>query len=170
MREAARQRGEDPDERQHHFAEVINAALAEKPADMVVCMHVCRGNMQSRWAASGGYEPVAEVMFKKVNVDGYFLEFDSERAGGFEPLRHLPEHKRVVLGLISSKLDRMETAAEITRRIDDAVRFAPLDNLCLSPQCGFASSFRGNDVSEDVERRKFASVVEIATAVWGAAQ
>jgi 5-methyltetrahydropteroyltriglutamate--homocysteine methyltransferase len=169
MREAFRQRGDDPDALLRRYAKVINDSISGRPAGMTIGMHLCRGNMQSRWAASGGYEPVAEVMFNDVAVDGYFLEYESERAGGFEPLRFLPKGKRVVLGVISSKLERMETQDEIRRRIDEAAKFAPLDQLCVSPQCGFASGFRGNAVGEDVERRKLALVVEVATAVWGTA-
>jgi 5-methyltetrahydropteroyltriglutamate--homocysteine methyltransferase len=166
MRAAASARGDDPDATLRRYAELINATLADRPSGMTVCVHVCRGNLQSRWAASGGYEPVAEVLFRDVAVDGYFLEYDSDRAGGFEPLRFLPEGKRAVLGLVSSKLPAIETQEAIRYRIDEAARFAPLDQLCLSPQCGFASSYRGNAVAEDVERAKLRLVVETAAAVW----
>jgi 5-methyltetrahydropteroyltriglutamate--homocysteine methyltransferase len=169
IRDGMKQRGDDPDELLRRYAAVINASLAERPAGMTVCMHLCRGNMQSRWAASGGYEPVANVMFNDVNVDGYFLEFDSERAGGFEPLRFLPKGKRAVLGLVSSKHERMETKDELHRRIDAAALFAPAENLCLSPQCGFASGFRGNAIAHDVERDKLALVVAAAIDIWGSA-
>jgi 5-methyltetrahydropteroyltriglutamate--homocysteine methyltransferase len=170
MRESVRQRGDDPDEVLHRYAMIINKVLEDRPAGLTVCMHVCRGNSGSQWAASGGYEPVADVMFNEVGVDGYFLEFDSERAGSFDPLRFMPKGKRVVLGLVSSKLERMEPKDELRRRIDEAAGFAPIDSMCLSPQCGFASNSRGNDVAEDIEKRKLALVVEMAEEVWGTAQ
>jgi 5-methyltetrahydropteroyltriglutamate--homocysteine methyltransferase len=151
------------------FAELINAAIAERPAGMTVGIHVCRGNSSGQWAARGGYEPVAEVLFGQVDVDAYFLEYDDERSGGFEPLRFLPRGsaKRVVLGLVSTKTSVLEPKDGLKRRIDAAAKVAPLENLCLSPQCGFASTFRGNPVSQDVQRRKLERVVEVATEVWG---
>jgi len=167
---AMRESGEDVDSLPRRFAAVINAALAERPADMTVCIHVCRGNDRGRHAAQGGYEPVADVLFNHVNVDGYFLEFDHAGSGDFQPLRHLPAHKRVVLGLISSKVPELAPRDELLRRIEQAAGVVPLDNLCLSPQCGFASGFRGNPVSEEDERRKLEQVVSIAREVWGTAQ
>jgi len=151
------------------FAELINAAIAERPAGMTVGIHVCRGNSSGQWAARGGYEPVAEVLFGQVDVDAYFLEYDDERSGGFEPLRFLPRGsaKRVVLGLVSTKTSVLEPKDGLKRRIDAAAKVVPLENLCLSPQCGFASTFRGNPVSQDVQRRKLERVVEVAAEVWG---
>lgn len=170
MVEAMRQRGDDADRLPARFARVINDALAGRPADMVVCIHVCRGNGRGRWAAQGGYEPIADILFNVVAVDGYFLEYDTERAGGFEPLRHLPKGKRAVLGLVSSKVPELDADDAIRRRIDEAAAFAPLESLCLSPQCGFSSGYRGNPVSADDQRRKLEQVVRVAEAVWGTAQ
>jgi 5-methyltetrahydropteroyltriglutamate--homocysteine methyltransferase len=153
------------------FADLINAAIAGRPAGMTVGIHVCRGNSSGQWAARGGYEPVAEVLFGLVNVDAYFLEYDDERSGGFEPLRFLPRgsSKRIVLGLISTKVPLVESKDALKRRIEAAAKHVPLENLCLSPQCGFASTFRGNPISEDAQRRKLERVVEVATEVWGSA-
>lgn len=153
------------------FADLINAAIAGRPAGMTVGIHVCRGNSVGQWAARGGYEPVAEVLFGDVNADAYFLEYDDERSGGFEPLRFLPRgsSKRVVLGLVSTKTPSLEARDALRRRIDAAARYVPIEQLCISPQCGFASTFRGNPISEDVQRRKLELVVETATAVWGTA-
>ncbi|MDB5569154.1 MAG: 5-methyltetrahydropteroyltriglutamate--homocysteine S-methyltransferase [Hyphomicrobiales bacterium] len=171
MREDMKARGDDPDETLDRYIRVFNSVLAQKPAGMTFVTHICRGNLHSRWAAQGGYEPVAEKLFGALNVDGYFLEYDSERAGGFEPLRFVPRYgaKRVVLGLISSKLAEIEDRDVIARRIEEAGKFMPVDQMCLSPQCGFASSFRGNQLGEDVERRKLEQVVEIAISTWGSA-
>jgi 5-methyltetrahydropteroyltriglutamate--homocysteine methyltransferase len=151
------------------FADLINAAIAKRPAGMTVGIHICRGNSVGQWAARGGYEPVAEVLLSRVAVDAYFLEYDDERSGGFEPLRHLPRGsaKRIVLGLVSSKTPEVESKDALKRRIEAAAKVVPLENLCISPQCGFASTFRGNPVSEDVQRRKLERVVEVATEVWG---
>jgi 5-methyltetrahydropteroyltriglutamate--homocysteine methyltransferase len=154
------------------FADLINAAIAGRPAGMTVGIHVCRGNSVGQWAARGGYEPVAEVLLARLNVDAYFLEYDDERSGGFEPLRFLPRgsSKRVVLGLVSTKVPELEPKDALMRRIDAASQYVPLENLCVSPQCGFASTFRGNPVSQDVQRRKLERVVEVATEVWGSAR
>ena len=151
------------------FADLINAAIAERPRSMTVGIHICRGNSSGQWAARGGYEPVAEVLFGKLNVDAYFLEYDDERSGGFEPLRFLPRSsvKRVVLGLVSTKTAVIEPKDVLKRRIEAAGKLVRLENLCLSPQCGFASTFRGNPISEDAQRRKLERVVEVATEVWG---
>jgi len=166
-----RARGDEPADVLARYIKLFNMVLAQKPEGMTFCTHLCRGNFQSAWAAQGGYEPIAEKLFGELNVDGYFLEYDSERAGGFEPLRFVPKDggKRVVLGLISSKVPEMEDADVIRKRIDEAAKFMPMDQLCLSPQCGFASSFRGNQLGEDVERRKLEQVVAIATKAWGSA-
>ena len=164
----ARERGDNPDGLQEIYARVINYALAEKPADMVVTTHVCRGNFRSTWISSGGYEPVAETMLAGTNYDGYFLEYDSDRAGGFEPLRYLPKgNKVVVAGLITSKFGELEKRDDIRRRLDEAAKFAPLEQLALSPQCGFASTEEGNVLSEDEQWAKLRLAVEIAGEVWG---
>ena len=150
------------------YARVINMALEGKPADMVVTMHSCRGNFRSTWIAEGGYEPVAEVMFNDTNIDGYFLEYDSDRAGGFEPLRFFPKGKKqLVLGLVTSKSGRLEPRDEIKRRIDEATKYVALDQLCLSPQCGFASTEEGNVLAEDEQWAKLRMIVELADEVWG---
>ena len=164
-----RRDGYDPARLPGQFADLINAAIAARPAGMTVGIHICRGNSSGQWAARGGYEPVAEALFGRVDVDAYFLEYDDERSGGFDPLRFLPRDsaKRVVLGLVSTKTAVIEAKDDLKRRIDAAAKFFPLENLCLSPQCGFASTFRGNPVSEDVQRRKLERVVEVATEVWG---
>jgi len=167
-----RRDGYEPDEMPGRFANLINSVVAERPAGMVVGIHLCRGNSMGQWAAQGGYEPVAEVLFNEVDVDAYFLEYDDERSGGFEPLRFFPRRspKKVVLGLVSTKVPAVESKDALKRRIDAAASYVPLEKLCLSPQCGFASTFRGNPISEDVQRRKLERVVEVATEVWGSAR
>ncbi|HMA70421.1 MAG TPA: 5-methyltetrahydropteroyltriglutamate--homocysteine S-methyltransferase [Xanthobacteraceae bacterium] len=167
-REQSKKRGDDPDTLPARYARMTNTALADKPADLVVTMHSCRGNFRSKWIAEGGYEPVAERMFKDVNVDGYFLEWETERAGGLEPLRYVPKGKKiVVLGLISSKLPALENKDDIKRRIDEATKYVALDQLALSPQCGFASTEEGNVLTEEEQWAKLRLVVEIAREVWG---
>jgi 5-methyltetrahydropteroyltriglutamate--homocysteine methyltransferase len=167
-RERAKARGDDPDALPDRYARMINTALAGKPADLVVTMHSCRGNFRSTWIAEGGYEPVAERLFNDVDVDGYFLEWESERAGGLEPLRYLPAGgKIVVLGLVSSKFPALESKDAIKRRIDEAAKYVPLEQLALSPQCGFASTEEGNVLSEEEQWAKLRHVVEIAQEVWG---
>jgi len=162
--------GENPDELTKTYAKLISEVTAGKPAGMTVCMHLCRGNSASAWVGSGGYDPVAEVMFNETAVDGYFLEYDSDRAGDFSPLRFLPKgNKRVVLGLVSSKYSDMEKKDDLKRRIDEATKFAPLDQLCISTQCGFASTETGNAITFDDQRRKLDLVVETAREVWGEA-
>jgi 5-methyltetrahydropteroyltriglutamate--homocysteine methyltransferase len=146
---------------------MINSAISDIPDDMVITMHLCRGNFRSTFIASGGYEPVAELLFNTINVHGYFMEFDSERAGGFEPLRFVPKGKLVVLGLVTSKFGELESKELIKRRIDQAAKFVPLDQICLSPQCGFASSEEGNIVAEEEQWAKLRMIVEIAEEVWG---
>jgi len=134
---------------------------------MTVCIHLCRGNFRSSWAAEGGYEPVARVLFNELAVDGYFLEYDDARSGDFEPLRHVPKGKKVVLGLVTTKHNRLETVDELRARIDEAARFVPLEQLCLSPQCGFSSTVHGNDVTIEMQTQKLQRVVEVAREVWG---
>ena len=159
--------GEDPDRLPHTYANLINASIASRPKDMVVCLHLCRGNAASNWLAQGGYDPVAEVLFNEIGVDGFFLEYDTPRAGSFEPLRFVPPGKIVVLGLITSKSGAMETKDALKRRIEEAARFCPLEQLALSPQCGFASGAPGNKISFEDEVRKLRLVVETAREVWG---
>ncbi|MEM7130581.1 MAG: 5-methyltetrahydropteroyltriglutamate--homocysteine S-methyltransferase [Chloroflexota bacterium] len=166
MRQGAVERGDNPDELPHTYAALINSALRDRPDDLTVCIHLCRGNFRSTWFAEGSYEPVAEVLFNELNVDGYFLEYDDERSGGFAPLRFVPSNKVVVLGLVSSKLAELEPESELTQRIDEAAQHVPLDNLCLSPQCGFSSTVHGNDITEDVQWRKLTLVVDTAREVW----
>jgi len=163
----ARDRGLSADRLAQDYCRVINQALAGKPADMVVTTHVCRGNFRSTWISEGGYEPVAEIMLGKLNYDGYFLEYDTARAGGFEPLRFLPKgNKIVVLGLITSKSGTLEKKADVKRRIDEASKYAALDQLGLSPQCGFASTEEGNVLAEEEQWAKLRMVVELADEVW----
>jgi 5-methyltetrahydropteroyltriglutamate--homocysteine methyltransferase len=160
-------RGEDPDKLPSVYAGMINAAMSDIPSDMTIAMHLCRGNFQSTFVASGGYEPVAETLFNTINVHGYFLEYDSDRAGGFEPLRFVPKGKMVVLGLVTSKSGRLESRDELKRRVDEAAKYIPLEQLCLSPQCGFASTEEGNILSEDEQWAKLAMIVELAEEIWG---
>jgi len=161
-----RANGDDPETLPQTYADAINAALAGKPDDLHVTIHTCRGNFKSAWVAEGSYDPVVQAMFS-TNVDGYFMEFDSARAGGFGPLRALPRGKKVVLGLVTTKLGALESKDELKRRIDEAARFVPLDDLCLSPQCGFSSTHHGNALSQDDQWRKLQRVVEVAAEVWG---
>ncbi len=172
LADAFRRDGYEPDELPERFANLINSVIAGRPAGMVACIHLCRGNSVGQWAAEGGYEPVAEVLLNQVDVDAYFLEYDDERSGDFAPLRFFPRHsrKRIVLGLVSTKLPALESKDALKRRIEAAAKFVPLENLCLSPQCGFASTYRGNPISEEVQRRKLERVVEVATEVWGSAR
>jgi 5-methyltetrahydropteroyltriglutamate--homocysteine methyltransferase len=167
LRQQVSERGENPDELPAAYARLINAAITGIPADMAITMHLCRGNFQSTFVASGGYEPVAEVLFNAINVHGYFMEYDSDRAGGFEPLRFVPKGKIVVLGLVTSKSGRLEPKDEIKRRIDEAAKYIPLEQLALSPQCGFASTEEGNILAEDEQWAKLKMIVEIAEDVWG---
>ena len=167
MREGARSRGDDPNDLPRRYAALINAAIADRPQGMTVCVHLCRGNFKSAWAAEGGYEPVAEVLFNELDVDGYFLEYDDARSGDFAPLRFLPRDKRVVLGLVSTKLDSMETKDDLKRRIDAAAKFAPIEQFCVSPQCGFSSTVHGNDIHVETQAAKLRLCVETARDVWG---
>jgi len=166
IRAQVRRDGEDPDKLPAFYASVISGLLKNKPAGMGVTMHTCRGNHASMWMAEGGYDPVAEGIFQTA-VDGFFLEYDTSRAGGFEPLRFLPRGKKVVLGLVSTKTPVLEKKDALKKRIDEASKYVPLENLCLSPQCGFASSEVGNKLSEDDEKRKLELVVQVAAEVWG---
>lgn len=165
MREACRKNGDDPDKLPRVYARTIAKATQGRPAGMTIAMHTCRGNFMSSWVAEGGYEPVAEAMFSS-NVDAYFMEFDTGRAGGFEPLRYLPKGKRVVLGLVSTKTGALEDAKTIIARIKRASTFVPLEDICISPQCGFSSSHHGNKLSPDEQWRKLERVVEVARDVW----
>ena len=166
-RAQSRQRGDDPDELPEKYAKMINRALAAKPADMTITTHICRGNFRSTWISEGGYEPVAETLFGKLNYDGYFLEYDTERAGGFEPLRFVPSgNKQIVLGLVSSKIGALESKDDIKRRIDEATKYVALEQLCISPQCGFASTEEGNVLSENDQWAKLRMIVELADEVW----
>jgi 5-methyltetrahydropteroyltriglutamate--homocysteine methyltransferase len=167
LRKVVSDRGEDPDALPEIYARMINAAISDIPSDMTITMHLCRGNFRSSFVASGGYEPVAEQMFNAINVHGYFMEYDSDRAGGFEPLRFVPKNKTVVLGLVTTKSGTPEKKDEIKRRIEQATKFIPLHQLCLSPQCGFASTEEGNTLAEDEEWAKLRMIVEIASEVWG---
>lgn len=168
--EKAKARGDNVDGLQETYARVINYALAEKPADMVITTHVCRGNFRSTWISSGGYEPVAETLLAKVNYDGYFLEYDSERAGGFEPLRFLPKgDKVVVVGVVTSKSGTLEKADDVKRRLDEASKFVRLEQLAVSPQCGFASTEEGNILAEEEQWAKLRLCVDVAKDVWGGA-
>ena len=167
LRDQIAARGEDPAALADIYAGMINAAIADIPADMTITMHLCRGNFRSSFVASGGYEPVAEALFNAVKVHGYFMEYDSERAGGFEPLRFVPKGKMVVLGLVTSKSGALESRDELRRRIEQAAKYVALDQLCLSPQCGFASTEEGNVLSEDEQWAKLRTIVEIAEEVWG---
>jgi 5-methyltetrahydropteroyltriglutamate--homocysteine methyltransferase len=167
-REQSRGRGDNPDALPGIYAAMTNKALEGKPADMAITMHSCRGNFRSTFIASGGYEFVAEQLLGKVNIDGYFLEYDSDRAGGFEPLRFFPKGKKqIVLGLVTSKSGKLEKKNDIKRRIDEATKYVDLDQLCLSPQCGFASTEEGNVLAEEEQWAKLRMIVEIADEVWG---
>jgi 5-methyltetrahydropteroyltriglutamate--homocysteine methyltransferase len=168
QREQARARGEEPEKLPAIYARMINHAIEGRPADMTITTHVCRGNFRSTWISEGGYEPVAEVLLAGTNYDGYFLEYDTERAGGFEPLRFLPRGgKKVVLGLVTSKSGTLESKDGVKRRIDEATKYADRDQLCLSPQCGFASTEEGNVLTEDEQWAKLRLIVELAAEVWG---
>jgi methionine synthase II (cobalamin-independent) len=164
----SRERGDDPDKLPARYARMTNDALAGRPADMTITMHSCRGNFRSTWIAEGGYEFVAEHLLGELNIDGYFLEYDTARAGGFEPLRCVPKgNKQVVLGLVTSKSGTLESRDAIKRRIDEASKYVDLEQLCLSPQCGFASTEEGNVLAEDEQWAKLAMIRELADEVWG---
>ena len=160
-------RGDDPERMLDHYIACMNSIVARKPKGMTLAMHTCRGNYQGHWAAEGGYDPVAERVFNEIKVDALFLEYDTPRAGSFEPLRYFPKDKVLVLGLVSTKTPQLEPPDQLKRRIDEAARYVDLERLCLSPQCGFSSNYLGNPVTIDDERRKLELVVKTAQAVWG---
>ena len=166
MREAARQRGDDPNELPHRYAAFINKVVAKKPPGMVLAMHLCRGNFKSTHAAAGNYEPVAEALLSEMNLDAIFMEYDDERSGDFRPLRFLKPGKIVVLGLVTTKFGQLETKDALKRRIEEAAQYAPLEQLALSPQCGFSSTVHGNNIALEDQRRKLQLVVETAAEVW----
>jgi 5-methyltetrahydropteroyltriglutamate--homocysteine methyltransferase len=162
------ERGDDPDKLTELYARLINIAVSDAPSDMTIAMHLCRGNFQSTFMGEGGYSAIQEVLFGSIDVDGYFMEYDDARSGGFEPLRSLSHAKRVVLGIVTTKSGNLESKDAIKRRVDEAARFADLDQLCLSAQCGFASTEEGNTLTEDQQWAKLARIVEVAAEVWGA--
>ncbi len=166
-RQQMRDRGDDPDELGVLYSNLINTAMSDIPADMTITMHLCRGNYRSTWQGQGGYEKVQEILFNRINVHGYFMEYDSERAGGFEPLKLLPKNKRAVLGIVTTKTGQLEAKDAIKRRIEEAAKFAPLEQLCLSGQCGFASTEEGNSLAEDEQWAKLRMIVDVAKEVWG---
>jgi 5-methyltetrahydropteroyltriglutamate--homocysteine methyltransferase len=166
-RDQMTKRGDDPEKLGPLYGDLINAAMSDIPSDMTVTMHLCRGNYKSTFMGSGGYQAEAEVLFNRINVHGYFMEYDTERAGGFEPLRLLPKGKQVVLGLVTTKTGKLESKDELKRRIDQAAKYADLDQLCLSGQCGFASTEEGNTLTEDEQWAKLRLIVEVADEVWG---
>ena len=167
MREAARQRGDDPNELPHRYAKFINKVVAHKPAGMVLAMHLCRGNFKSTHAAAGNYEPVAEALLAEMTLDAYFMEYDDERSGDFRPLRFLPKGKIAVLGRVTTKFGELESKDALKRRIDEASKYAPLEQLALSPQCGFSSTVHGNNIAVEAQRAKLKLVVDTAREVWG---
>ena len=167
MRAAAAERGEDPNDLPRTYAALINSVIDGRPDDLTVAIHLCRGNYRSTWFAEGGYEPVAEILFNSINVDGYFLEYDDERSGDFSPLRFVPDHKMVILGIISSKVPQLEDMDDLCRRIDEAAQYMALDNMGVSPQCGFSSTHHGNELTHDDQWRKMELVVDTARKVWG---
>jgi 5-methyltetrahydropteroyltriglutamate--homocysteine methyltransferase len=167
LRDQVRERGDDPQTLPMVYADMINAAISDVPDDMMISMHLCRGNFRSTFVATGGYEPVADVLFNKINVNAYFMEYDSDRAGGFEPLRFVPKNKTVVLGLVTSKTGQLESRDAIKRRIESAAKVIDIDQLALSPQCGFASTEEGNALAEGEQWAKLKMIVEIADDVWG---
>jgi 5-methyltetrahydropteroyltriglutamate--homocysteine methyltransferase len=169
LRQHVRTIGEDPASLPKTYAALINASITSKPKDMTVCMHLCRGNFAGAWVAEGGYDPIAEMLFNEIDVDGYFLEYDSPRAGSFEALRFLPRGKIAVLGLVTTKRDALETKDALKRRIEEAARYAPIEQLALSPQCGFSSGIGGNTMTTADEIKKLELVVDVAREVWGAA-
>jgi 5-methyltetrahydropteroyltriglutamate--homocysteine methyltransferase len=169
QRQMLRDRGDDPEKLPRIYAGLINTAISDRPADMTITMHLCRGNFRSLWIGQGGYEPVAEILFNETKVNGYFMEYDTDRAGGFEPLRFVPKGKTVVLGLVTSKTGALESKDDLKRRLDDAARYLDFDQLCLSPQCGFASTEEGNVLTESDQWAKLSLIVETANEVWGGA-
>ncbi len=169
IRSSMRARGDDPADLAHFYTELVNEVIREKPEDMTISVHMCRGNFKSSWVAEGGYEPVAETILNEMNVHAFFMEYDTDRAGGFEPLRFLPGDKVVVLGLVTSKSGQLESPDALKRRLDEADRIVPLERLCLSPQCGFSSTHHGNALTQDDQWRKLELIVRVAEEVWGSA-
>ncbi len=167
MRAGAVERGDDPNELPRTYAALINAVIDGRPDDLTVAVHLCRGNFRSQWFAEGGYEPVAEVLFNELNVDAYFLEYDDERSGDFAPLRFVPNHKTVVLGLVTTKVASLESRQELIQRVKEAARYVPLEHLCLSPQCGFSSTVHGNEITAADQWAKLELVVNTAREIWG---
>jgi len=167
IRAAAQSRGDDPNELPHRYATFINRVVARRPPGMLLGVHLCRGNFMSTWAAQGGYEPVAEALLSEMDVDAYFLEYDDARSGDFKPLRFLPKGKTVVLGLVTTKLGALESKDDLKRRIDEAAKYVPLEQLALSPQCGFSSTVEGNHIAVETQRAKLRLVIETAREVWG---
>ena len=166
-RQQMRDRGDDPEKLGETYGDLINVAMSDIPSDMTITMHMCRGNYKSTFMGAGGYDAVQEILFNKINVHGYFMEYDDARSGGFEPLRMLPKGKQVVLGLVTTKTGKLESKDDLKRRIDEAAKFAPLEQLCLSGQCGFASTEEGNMLTEDEQWAKLRRIVEVAEEVWG---
>ncbi|MSO54762.1 MAG: 5-methyltetrahydropteroyltriglutamate--homocysteine S-methyltransferase [Rhodospirillales bacterium] len=166
IRASIRERGDDPNELPRTYCRLINAAIRDRPKDMAVCTHLCRGNYRSAWVAQGGYEPVAEILLNELDVDGFFLEYDDPRSGDFRPLRFLPKSKTVVLGIVTSKRAELETKDELKRRIDEAAKYVPVEQLALSPQCGFSSTVHGNDLDEAAQWRKLGHIVKLADEIW----
>jgi 5-methyltetrahydropteroyltriglutamate--homocysteine methyltransferase len=167
VQETFRKLGDDPKKDVAIYADAVNAAIRDVPDDMTVAIHTCRGNFRSTWLAKGGYDYVAETAFSKLDVDGFFLEYDDERSGSFEPLRYIPKGKRVVLGLVSSKAPQLESKDVLKRRIEEASKFVPMENLCLSPQCGFSSTHHGNNLTVEQEKAKLKLCIDTAREVWG---
>jgi 5-methyltetrahydropteroyltriglutamate--homocysteine methyltransferase len=167
LREAARQRGDDPNELPHRYAKFITKVVAQKPQGMLLAMHLCRGNFKSTHAAAGNYEPVAEALLKEMDIDAYFMEYDDERSGDFRPLRYLPKGKTVVLGLVTTKFGQLEDKDALKRRVDEAAKYAPMEQLALSPQCGFSSTVHGNNIAVEDQRNKLRLVIETAQEMWG---
>jgi len=167
MRAGAIERGDDPNQLPHAYAALINSVIDDRPQDLTVGVHLCRGNFRSTWFAAGGYEPIAEVLFNELNVDAYFLEYDDERSGDFAPLRFVPDDKTVVLGLVTSKLPDLELSRDLIQRVKEAGQYLPLENMCLSPQCGFSSTLHGNEISENDQWSKLELVVNTAREIWG---
>jgi 5-methyltetrahydropteroyltriglutamate--homocysteine methyltransferase len=167
LRAGAKERGHDPDQLPRAYAGLINSVIDNRPKDLTVAVHLCRGNFKSAWVAEGGYEPVAEVLFNELNVDAYFLEYDDERAGDFRPLRFVPNKKTVVLGLVTTKTGTLESRDDLLRRVDEAAAYMPREQMCLSPQCGFSSTVEGNAITEEDQWAKLRLVVDTAREIWG---
>jgi 5-methyltetrahydropteroyltriglutamate--homocysteine methyltransferase len=166
IREATRARGDDPDDLTRRYCRLINDAIAGRPDDMAACVHLCRGNYKSAWVAQGGYEPVAEILFNELAIDGFFLEYDDQRSGDFAPLRFVPPGKTIVLGIVTSKKAELESKDTLKHRIDEAARYVPMEQLAISPQCGFSSTVQGNQITQDVQWRKLERLVEVAAETW----